>query len=169
MPAYKNEDIREFFSISRETVRRYATDFAEFFSAGATPEKPGTHRVYDESDLRVFGVIASMKNTNHSDDDIKATLRAGYDGEFSSFLKDESLSLSPHIQSKLANQHIDNLERQLSDAVTEAQTWRDKANQLEGQLNELRELLKGQVTNIELHKKIARLELLLEQAQNKSD
>lgn len=163
---YKNEDIRDYFNVSHETVRRYAIDFAEFFSEGATPEKSGQHRVYNDSDLRVFAVIISMKNSNHSDDDIKATLRAGEGRDFTPLLDDDSVALSPHIQNQLVRQQLDTLQQQLATAVDEAQLWRDKAMKLEGQLEALQKQLEqqtsGQTNLIELHKEIARLTVLLE-------
>jgi DNA-binding transcriptional MerR regulator len=169
---YKNEDIRDYFNVSHETVRRYAIDFAEFFSDGAAPDKPGQHRVYNDSDLRVFAVIVSMKNSNHSDDDIKATLRAGSSGDLSSLLDDETVTLSPHIQNQLVRQEVDNLRQQLASAADEAQVWRDKAMKLEGQLEQLQKQMEqqsnGQTNQIELHKEIARLTVLLEIEKQKS-
>lgn len=168
MSKYKSEDIRNYFNISHETVRRYAMDFAEFLSEGANPEK-GQHRVYDESDLRVFAVIVSMKNSNHTDDDIKATLNSGAEGDLSSFMNDDSVTLSPHVQTKLFQQQLNNLQSQLESAVEEAQMWRDKAKKLEGQIEQLQKQLDGQADVIELHKEIARLSLMLEMAKGKSD
>jgi DNA-binding transcriptional MerR regulator len=157
---YKNEDIRDYFNVSHETVRRYAIDFAEFFSDGAAPDKPGQHRVYNDSDLRVFAVIVSMKN------------RAGISGDLSSLLDDETVTLSPHIQNQLVRQEVDNLRQQLASAADEAQVWRDKAMKLEGQLEQLQKQMEqqsnGQTNLIELHKEIARLTVLLEIEKQKS-
>lgn len=164
MTKYKSEDIRNYFNISHETVRRYAMDFVEFLSEGANPEK-GQHRVYDESDLRVFAVIVSMKNSNHTDDDIKATLKAGAEGDLSEFIQDESVTLSPHVQTKLFQQQLSNMQTQLDAAVSDAQMWRDKAKTLEGQIAQLQKQLEGQADVIELHKEIARLTLMLEMAK----
>lgn len=170
---YKSEDIRAYFNVSHETVRRYAIDFAEFLSEGASPEKSGAHRVYDDSDLRVFAVIVSMKNSNHTDDDIKATLKAGRDGDMSSVLDDDTVTLSPHIQNQLIRQQISNLEQQLAQANTEAQTWRDKAMRLEGQLEAMQKQLERQTGTqsdvIELHKEITRLTVLLDFASKKNE
>ena len=168
MSKYKSEDVRNYFNISHETVRRYAMDFAEFFSDGANPEK-GQHRVYNDSDLRVFAVVVSMKNSNHTDDDIKATLKAGAEGDLSSFIQDESVTLSPHVQTKLFQQQLNNMQTQLDAAMSDAQMWRDKAKILEGQIEQLQKQLDSQADVIDLHKEIARLTLMLELAQNKTD
>lgn len=166
MSKFKSEDVRNYFNISHETVRRYAMDFAEFLSEGANPEK-GQHRVYNDSDLRVFAVIVSMKNSNHTDDDIKATLKAGAEGDLSSFMEDDSVTLSPHVQTKLFQQQLSNMQTQLDAALDDAQMWRDKAKVLEGQIEQLQKQLDGQADVIELHKEIARLTVLLEMAKGK--
>lgn len=170
MNKYKNEDLRDMFGISHETVRKYTIDFQEFLSEGANPDE-NKHRVYDESDLRVFAVIVSMKGSNHTDDDIRATLAAGQTGDLSSLLNDDTVALSPPMQAKLAKQEINNLRSQLELSVQEAQTWRDKANRLEGQIELLKAQLEqkqsGQADVIELHKEIARLTVLLEMAKGK--
>ena len=172
MKRYKNEDLREMFGVSHETIRKYTIDFKEFLSEAANPSE-NKHRVYDESDLRVFSVIVSMKNSNHSDNDIKATLVAGAEGDLGSLLDNETLALSAPMQVRLAKQEISNLRSQLEDVVTEAQKWRDKANQLEGQIQQLQTQLEkqqsGQPDIIELHKEIARLTVLLEIAHKKND
>jgi|GEM_PF-3043184 len=167
MKKYRNEDLREMFGISHETVRKYTIDFQQFLSSGANP-KENKHRVYDESDLRVFAVIVSMKNSNHSDDDIKATLKAGAGGSLETILDDDSIALSLPIRDQLARQEINNLRNQLEEAIGEAQDWRDKAHKLEGQIEQLKTQLEGQPDIIELHKEIARLTLLLEIEKAKS-
>jgi len=168
MAKYKSEDVRSYFNISHETVRRHAMDFSEFMSEGANPEK-GLHRVYDDSDLRVFAVIVSMKNSNHTDDDIKATLRAGAEGDLSSFIQDDSVTLSPHVQTKLFQQQLNNMQTQLDTAIADAQLWRDKAKTLEGQIEQLQKQIDGQSDMIELHKEIAKLTVLLEIAKAEKD
>lgn len=169
---YKNEDLREMFGLSHETVRKYTIDFNDFLSEGANPEE-NKHRVYDESDLRAFAVIVSMKSSNHTDDDISATLTAGRSGDLGSLLEDDSVALSPPMRAKLARQEIITLRNQLEHAVEEALTWRDKANRLEGQIESLKVQLdqhqSGQSDMIELHKEIARLTVLLEMAKGKNE
>ena len=162
---YKNEDIRSRFGISHETVRKYTKSFEEFLSDGANPDEKGTHRTYTESDLRAFAVITRMKNTNHTDDDIRATLIAGLDGQLAELMEDSSITLSPNMQMTLSKQEITNLRNQLNIALDELQTWRDKANQLEGEIKRL----ESQGDNIELHQKIAVLEYQLKELQKKLD
>lgn len=168
---YKNEDLRDMFGLSHETIRRYSLDFLEFLSEGANPEE-GKHRAYDESDLRVFALIASMKTANHSNEDIKATLKAGLEGR----LSEVGATLSPTIERTLARQEIANLQRAVEqanertqEAETQAQIWRDKAKQYEGELKQLKERLESQGDIIALHKEIARLTVLLELAKGKSE
>lgn len=157
------------FGISHETVRKYTIDFAEFMSEGANPDEKGAHRVYTESDLRVFSLIAGMKNTNHTDDDIRATLVAGAEGELSELIDDRSIKLSPNMQIMLAKQEITNLRTELEASNKQGQVWRDKANKLEGQIELLNTQLEQQSGNIELHQEIAVLKYQLKQLQGNSD
>lgn len=166
---YKNEDIRSRFSISHETVRKYTIDFADFLSDGANPDEKGTHRTYTESDLRAFAVITRMKNTNHTDDDIRATLIAGLDGQLAELMEDNSVALSPNMQITLSKQEITNLRSQLNTSLDELQKWRDKAKRLEGQNELLEKQIEGQANNIELHQKIAVLEYQLKKLRENLD
>lgn len=159
---YKNEDLRDMFSVSHQTVRKYSMDFAEFLSEGANPAEAGTHRTYNESDLRVMAVIANMKNTNHSDNEIKATLIAAAKGELSELIDDPTITLSSNMQMTLARQELQNLHNRLDNALEDAQKWRDKANRLEG-------LLEARPDSTELIQEIAVLKYQLKQLQDDSD
>ncbi|MEL6309252.1 MAG: MerR family transcriptional regulator [Chloroflexota bacterium] len=163
---FKNEDLRKRFGISHETVRQYTIEFSEFLSDGANPDTKGAHRVYTESDLRVFAVIVSMKNTNHTDDDIKATLNAGAEGELERLLDDDTVNLSPSMQIMLAKQQMNNLRTELEHSNSELQKWRDEANQLRGQIEQLKAQIDKQADTIELHQRIAVLEYQLKQLQD---
>jgi DNA-binding transcriptional MerR regulator len=182
---YKNEDLRDTFGLSHETIRRYTLDFAEFLSEGANPPE-GKHRSYDESDLRVFAVIASMKTANHSNDDIKQILRAGLEGRLADTVTIESPTLSPTIERTIARQEIGKLQHAIEQerkekeaAQAEAQEWRDKANKADGKIEELKEQVDSLRTQLEatqskqdviaLHKEIARLTVLLEIAKGKGE
>lgn len=157
---YKNEDLRDLFNISHQTVRTYSNDFAEFLSEGANPAEAGTHRTYTESDLRVMAVIVRMKNNNQTDDEIKATLVAAAKGELADLIDDPTITLSSNMQMTLARQELSNLRNRLDEALEDAQKWRDEANRLKG-------LLEARPDSIELHKQIARLEMTIEQLQAK--
>ena len=166
---YKNEDLRDLFNISHQTVRKYSMDFTEFLSEGANPDEPGTHRVYNESDLRVFALIVRMKNSNQSDDEIKSTLIAAAKGELSELLDDPTVTLTSNMQMTLAKQELSNLNNKLDMAIAEAQQWRDEAKLLKGRIEELEK----RPDTIELHKQIARhemkIEMLEKQLQDKEE
>lgn len=166
---YKNEDLRDLFSISHQTVRKYSMDFAEFMSEGANPDEPGTHRTYTESDLRVFALIVRMKNSNQSDNEIKSTLIAAAKGEISDLIDDPTVILSSNMQMTLAKQELTNLNNKLQIALADATQWRDEAKLLKGRIEELEK----RPDTIELHKQIARhemqIEMLLKQLQDDNE
>jgi DNA-binding transcriptional MerR regulator len=182
---YQNEDLRERFGLSHETIRRYALDFAEFLSEGATPKDRNKHRFYNDSDLAVFDVIVTMKATNHSNNEIMATLRAGAERKIGEILGDRPI-LNPTMERALHKQELANRDKELEtaiqraeDAEVEAQIWRDKANRFEGELKSLKEQVQQLQQQLEtaqskqdviaLHKEIARLTVLLEIAQKKDE
>jgi DNA-binding transcriptional MerR regulator len=175
---YQNEDLRERFGLSHETIRRYALDFVEFLSEGATPKDRNKHRVYNDSDLAIFDVIVTMKATNHSNDEIKATLRAGAERKIGDILGDRPI-LNPTMERALHKQELVNRDKELEtaiqraeDAETEAQIWRDKAKLFEGRIAELEKQIEALKTSsgdaIALHKQIERLTVLLEIEKEKS-
>jgi DNA-binding transcriptional MerR regulator len=168
---YRNEDVRDLLGLSHETIRKYSLDFAEFLSEGANPPE-GKHRTYSESDLRALGLIAIMKARNSSNEDIKATLKAGAEGELSSLLEGEPI-LNPVMERTIARQELANLQRIIEQAQAdreaaeaEAQEWRDIAKEQKGRIAELEkqiEALKASTGDtIALHKQIERLTVLLE-------
>jgi DNA-binding transcriptional MerR regulator len=182
---YKNEDLRDMFGLSHETIRRYTLDFSEFLSEGANPPE-GKHRSYDESDLRVFGVIASMKTSNHTNEDIRQILIAGAEDRLSGVVTMDSTPLSPTIERAIARQEIVKLQKLVEQeradkesAQAEAQEWRDKANKSDGQIEQLKEQVEALRNQLEalqskqdviaLHKEIARLTVLLELAKGKAE
>src|SRR5258705_12880671 len=57
----------------RETIPKWSKDFAKYLTPGARPAAGG-HRVYDDSDLKVFMFIKSMADRNISLDEIALVL-----------------------------------------------------------------------------------------------
>ena len=73
------KDICDKFGVSRETVRQWTNQFADYLSPTATPEK-GRQRNYTEDDLHVFALVSGMKTTGSTTEEISAALASGQRG-----------------------------------------------------------------------------------------
>ena len=73
---YTTKDICEKFGVSRETVRQWTTQFTDYLSPTATPEK-GRQRNYTEEDLSVLALVSNQKSTGSTSEEIAAALAAG--------------------------------------------------------------------------------------------
>ena len=70
---YSPADIQQLTGKKRETIRKWSQDFAKWLTPGARPATGG-HRVYEDSDLKVFMFIKSMADRNISLDEIALVL-----------------------------------------------------------------------------------------------
>ena len=162
MSEYRSGDLAELFAVSRETIRRYTSEFKEYLSDSANPTEQGKHRIYTEDDLQVFALVTRLKAANHSEDDIHATLKAGIRDDLPSLLSEKS-SLNPSLQLSIAKNRIEMLEETLAQERIESQKWRDEAKLLQGRIEELEK----RPDTITLHQEIAVLKYQLKQLQDK--
>jgi DNA-binding transcriptional MerR regulator len=77
---YTTKDICDKFGVSRETVRQWTSQFGDYLSPTATPEK-GRQRNYTDGDLSVFALVSNLKSTGSTSEEITAALSAGQRGE----------------------------------------------------------------------------------------
>ena len=61
-------------------MRQWTTQFSDYLSPTATPEK-GRQRNYTEEDLSVFALVSGMKTTGSTTEEIGAALGSGQRGE----------------------------------------------------------------------------------------
>lgn len=76
---YTATQAAQVFKVSRETVRRWSSEFKAFLSPTANPEKD-RQRAYTDSDMEVFALVAEQKAQGRLFEDIKAALGAGQRG-----------------------------------------------------------------------------------------
>jgi len=72
--------VLELFDISRETVRQWSAEFAEYLSPSANPGDR-LPRQFSDDDMRVFALVASMKEEGKRYSDIHAALKNGQRSE----------------------------------------------------------------------------------------
>jgi DNA-binding transcriptional MerR regulator len=77
---YRTSHVCKLFEISYETVRNWTTEFGEYLSPTA---KPGKHRkrLYTDLDMRVFSLVAELKQQGMTYEEIHANLQSGERGK----------------------------------------------------------------------------------------
>ena len=146
---YSATQVSQIFSVTRESVRRWAVEFADHLSATAN-RSDGRQRAFTDSDLEVLALVASEKQAGKRFDEIHAMLSNGQRGSAPAGVSALALNEQPKLTQLQAR--ANNLEAQL----TEAQ----KTNQhLEGRLDELQRQLEATKKELrEAYKQIGRLE-----------
>jgi len=85
---YTTGHLQNLFGWHYETVRRYCKEFADWLSPTATPA-PNEHRKFTYADLKVFALIAEMKQERKTYKDIKLALGTGQRGTLPELTEDE--------------------------------------------------------------------------------
>lgn len=158
------KQLSDFLNVSTETVRGWSIEFARYLSPTATPSA-GRHRRFTDNDMRVFTLIAELKNSGLLYEDIHAALTSGQRGDLPT---PGALVIRSETGAQLAilEHRIRELETEretLAAQLTEAQTQKAR---LEGQLiamNSVQDELKNlREELIHLHRENAKLEIRLE-------
>jgi DNA-binding transcriptional MerR regulator len=146
---YTANQVAHFFSIARETVRKWAIEFEPHLSPSANPGKE-RQRIYSEDDVAVFALVKEMKGQGKLYSDIHAALVNGQRGE----LPPDAYALAavdtPRAMS--LQREVERLQAALLIAVDS-----DRRSAVEN------ELLRGQIATLEdkidrLNREIGRLE-----------
>lgn len=148
MTGYKPGDVARLLDIKENTLRRWVTeqDFGQYLSSRAQGGS-GSHRAYTEQDVRILALIAEMRQTNTSTEEIHASLRslrsAGWAGlpdipaappgvEPVSMIPREAAETSIEVQRQAWRRELQLLQDRietLEDELTRERTDRTKAQQ----------------------------------------
>jgi DNA-binding transcriptional MerR regulator len=155
---YTTGQVMAIFSISRETVRNWSSEFAAFLSDSSKPGK-GKHRVFSDEDMRVFALAGDLRRQGATHETIIANLASGQRGtppqmDFTALAKTEQ-----HQQIAFLQSTVMRLEAERAEAVERAHMLEKQSNEAQGQVKLLKEQLAEKEARIfELQKQIARLE-----------
>lgn len=78
--SYSTKHLVSMFSVSHQTIKNYAQEFAAYLSPTATPEKNHA-RVYTDEDLRVLDLVVTAKKAGRRYEEIHAMLQSGQRGD----------------------------------------------------------------------------------------
>lgn len=146
---YTATQVSQIFSVTRESVRRWAVEFADHLSSTAN-RGDGRQRAFTDSDLEVLALVASEKQAGKRFDEIHAMLSNGQRGSAPAGVSALALSEQPRATALQAK--VTQLEAQLSTVLNTNQ-------RLEGRLDEINRQLEATKRELrEAYKEIGRLE-----------
>lgn len=168
------KQVAEQLEIGRSTVQQRADHYAWALSGTASPGK-GKERRFTPKDYAILEEIERLQSVGRSHEQIEADLREDIDhGRFDTVYEfpQEPTGMVPMAQYIRDLSHAEALARTATaraDKVeAELLAARERVAFLEGQLEVVRGQKGGTDEIIRLHREIARLELMLEQAQGKN-
>lgn len=133
---YTATQASQLFNVSRETVRRWSSEFKAFLSPTANPAKD-RQRAFTDADMEVFALIAEMKLQGRLFEDIRAALGAGQRGSApanASAIVQSDVPRATALQTRVAS---------LEKALTHSEARREELQkQLDDTKRELREAYK---------------------------
>lgn len=154
MDGWTSTQLEVLFSVSHETIRTWAGEFAQYMSPTANPGK-GRHRRFSEDDISVLSLVAQMKRDGITFEEIHVALQAGERGLVPDVAKEEIAALTLHDQ----NHKL----------VLEAQLWRSRYEQAQSKLNllgdEREQRLVAEALLRDTRERLALAEQKLEEAQ----
>lgn len=159
MAEYSSKDLAQRFGVTNETIRSWSIEFKAYLSSGANPGD-NRHRRFTFEDLEVLTLVAEMRASHHTFEDIHASLATGERGVPAI---DPAALMPLESQQQLALLHdtINSLRAQISDLEAMRIAEKTRADRAEGSLAYSERLFKEQLADKE---KLIR-ELYLEIAQ----
>jgi DNA-binding transcriptional MerR regulator len=156
---YLSQNVQTMFDISPQTVRNWAHEFQEYLSPAANPGT-GRTRKFTEDDLRVFALIAQMKNEGAVYADIHTELKKGTRGE-PPVVPDEMIPIATTEQGLLIINKLQEFENRLQ------QVENQKDERVYEELDRVRRQRDDLL--IEIGKLRARLEIMREEQADEED
>lgn len=131
MDTYTTGQLASLFSVNTETIRRWTKEFTRHLSVQATPGNSRT-RLFNDEDVSVLALVANMKTSRATFEDIHAALDSGQRGEIE-FPEPSSVTVpSDRIQQQLVH-----LQNELEMALIEAGEFREENARLSERNKEL--------------------------------
>jgi DNA-binding transcriptional MerR regulator len=123
---YQTKDVCEAFDISRQTVRIWTAEFAEYLSPSATPEK-GQQRNFSDEDMAVFALVHEVKQRGGTYENAHVQLKSGQRGELPT--QHLPVQAEPEMHLSTLRAQITRLNNRLESAVIERDELRITAAQ----------------------------------------
>ena len=138
---YATRHAADLFTVSPETIRNWANEFAEHFSVVGNPPK-GKQRRFTLEDLEIFSLIAQMKEQGATFDEIRAALANGQRGALPPLpIAQIDTTLAPEKEKHLAvqmqylQQQLIKVETERNMAQAQLQPLKDQIIRIQAQLD----------------------------------
>jgi DNA-binding transcriptional MerR regulator len=138
---YATRHAADLFTVSPETIRNWANEFAEHFSVVGNPPK-GKQRRFTLEDLEIFSLIAQMKEQGATFDEIRAALANGQRGALPPLpIAEMDTTLAPEKEKHLAvqmqylQQQLIKVETERNMAQAQLQPLKDEIIRIQAQLD----------------------------------
>ena len=148
---YSTGHLANLFGVSRETVRKWAIEFEQYLSPGASPPK-GQYRSFTDDDVRALALVSQSKDIGLTYEDVHASLKAGHRAEPKTDIA-EVLPSSDRRHVVVLKKRINDLEQRLDETERRAERSDMKAEMLQEQLDDTRKEIQR------LNREIGRLEV----------
>lgn len=109
---YSSRQTAAIFGVVLETIRNWADEFQDYLSPLATPGH-GKHRMYTFDDLRVFALVAELKQMGHTYADIHSSLQNGQRGNPPALPPEDIQAVVSSGQERRLSLEVDTLQRHL--------------------------------------------------------
>lgn len=143
----------DLFKISRETVRVWSVEFAQYLSPMANPGE-GRQRQFSDSDLSVFALVAEMKGQGKLFEDVHLALQNGQRGS-----SPASINSLLEVQQPRDTPRALSLRREVERLQIELKASQEDSQRKAGQIELLTHQLEDAQKQIrELNRELGRLE-----------
>lgn len=150
MTIYTTKDLIQTFSISHETAKNWAGEFARYLSPTATPPA-GHRRAFTDEDMTVFALVSEFKTRGLTYADIHAALQTGQRGQVPT---ETALDKVPSVVKDM----IVTLKSEIDLLHSQLESEKAKTNQAVGRADLLKEQLESKEQLIrQLYEENARL------------
>ncbi len=158
---YSTAEVAAIYDISLETVRIWCSEFERHLSPRANPGHR-QKRIFNEDDMAVFALVATLKNEGYTYQDIHNSLDNGERGMPPSRQMPDTIAVTEREKNFVAR--ISHLEEQLSQAIEENERLKEEMTQI--RQGSLRHEVRAEMLEEQLNKSEKRmLELLEERAK----
>lgn len=155
--SYTTKQLYSVFKVSHQTIKNWASEFADYLSPTATPET-NKRRVYTDDDVRVFDLVSRLKKEGKVYEEIRGALGAGQRGDLPD-MPHEIVAVSNGSALAMAHQHIMQLQAEIEILKGE----RDRRLAAEGQVMLLeRQLERTQDKLDDMREQVVQLKMKLE-------
>lgn len=158
MDFYNTASVAQLFSVTDQTIKNWAREFAAYLSPTATPEK-GKKRIFTTDDLKVFALVYEYNRRGFGQEAAHGALKIGQRGDIPSGASALTTTAPQHVLA-LLQVELENRDRLIEELRSDRERERGKVELLEKMLNQKDEAIQR------LYETIAKLKAKGDSSEN---